>query len=375
MRRVHVHLVNENIGGHATLHQALRATFPAAAPDDRFSFFDLPAPRLGRRAFSASVPVLGDRWDADLQPLRIQLAASALVRRHLRDEALPDVLHVYTHNVALLSADLLRRQPTVVSLDATNTQNAYRLPQRRPSAVTPIALKPVAALERRVYAAATLVVSHSAWAASSLRDDYGVDSARIRIIPFGIVVPPAVERPPTGDLPLITFIGRSLERKGGRRLLDVWRRHLRGRARLALVTHDPVAPEEGLEVHGDIRPGDGQAERLLARSDLFVFPTELDTFGYAAIEAMAASLPVVATRTAALPEVVADGETGLLVEVGDDGALRVAIDSLLADPARRVAMGAAGRRRVLERFDARVTTPALVAVLREAADLGPGGGA
>lgn len=68
------------------------------------------------------------------------------------------------------------------------------------------------------------------------------------------------------------------------------------------------------------------------------------------VEAMAAGLPVVAGRAGALPETVEHDRTGLLVERGSVEALAEALDALLADPARRRAMGEAGRRRVLERF-------------------------
>jgi glycosyltransferase involved in cell wall biosynthesis len=366
---VRAHFVNENVGGHATLHQAVRAAL-VDYPEVAATFFDVPPPSLARRLVSARVPGASTDWD--LQPLRDQLAKSAVVRAHLSrclgGAAAPEVLHVYTHNVALLSPDLLRRVPSVVSLDATNRQNAYRLPQHRPGRMTPVLLRPTMALERRVYDAATRVVAQSSWAATSLHEDYGIDADRVVIIPFGITVPPPPARPDTGagGLPRITFIGRSMDRKGGWRLLEVWRRHLRDRSRLTLVTLDAVASEPGLEVRNDVRPGDGQAERLLAETDVFAFPTELDTFGYAAIEAMAAEVPVVATRTAGVPEVVEDGVTGLLVDVGDDEALTEALVALLDDPDRRRRLGTAGRRRVLERFDARVTTRALLEVLAEA---------
>ncbi len=65
---------------------------------------------------------------------------------------------------------------------------------------------------------------------------------------------------------------------------------------------------------------------------------------------MAAGLPVVATRGGALPEIVVEGETGFLVERGDSAGLSAAIARLLADPALRAKMGAAGRERVRKLF-------------------------
>jgi glycosyltransferase involved in cell wall biosynthesis len=65
---------------------------------------------------------------------------------------------------------------------------------------------------------------------------------------------------------------------------------------------------------------------------------------------MASQTPVVATNAGALPELVVDGATGIIVPPADPGALAGAIARLLADPERCRAMGAAGRARVLERF-------------------------
>ena len=88
-----------------------------------------------------------------------------------------------------------------------------------------------------------------------------------------------------------------------------------------------------------------------SRAGIFVFPSLWhEPFGIPVIEAMAAGLPVVATRGGALPEIVVDGETGLLVERGDVEGLRAAISRLLRDPQLRARMGAAGRERVRRMF-------------------------
>jgi starch synthase len=65
---------------------------------------------------------------------------------------------------------------------------------------------------------------------------------------------------------------------------------------------------------------------------------------------MLASLPVVATRASAVPEIVADGETGVLVEPGDVSGVESAVTALLADRERRARLGEAGRRRALAEF-------------------------
>lgn len=86
---------------------------------------------------------------------------------------------------------------------------------------------------------------------------------------------------------------------------------------------------------------------------VFALPTEQEGFGIVFLEAMASSLPIIATRVAAVPEVVADGVTALLVEPGDEADLAQTIEKLLRDPALRASLGNAGRAHVA-RFDAPV---------------------
>lgn len=360
--------VNENLGGHASMHLSVREALPEVHPGLDARFIDVPSSGQIRRAFAARLPVLGP-LDLDLHPLRFQLAQSEVARRLLHracpPEARPDVLHVYTQSIALRSVDLLGSLPAVVSTDATFLQGAYHLPHRRPTRFTASAVRVSQWFERRVYAAATLLVAQSEWVAQSLHRAYGIDRDRIRVIPFGLNVgPPPVRHEPDG-LPEITFVGSTLDRKGGSRLLRVFREHLRDRCVLNLVTRDAVAPEPGVRVLSDFEPGDARLPDLLARTAVFAFPTEMDNSPYSVLEAMRAGVAVVATRVGALPEMVADGTTGLLV-THDDGVLAAAIGSLLDDPARAAAMGAAGRARFEELYDARLTTRQLLDVLVEA---------
>jgi N-acetyl-alpha-D-glucosaminyl L-malate synthase BshA len=89
---------------------------------------------------------------------------------------------------------------------------------------------------------------------------------------------------------------------------------------------------------------------LLARADLFLLPSETESFGLAALEALACSVPVVASAVGGLSEVVRDGATGLLVPPSDPSALAAAVLSLLEDEPRRLAMAQAARADVLSRF-------------------------
>ena len=91
--------------------------------------------------------------------------------------------------------------------------------------------------------------------------------------------------------------------------------------------------------------------RLLASMDILAVPSRWETFGLVVIEAMAMGTPVVAARVGGLPEIVVDGETGVLVERGP-AAFAQALVALLQNPSRRARMGMAGQARVQELFTA-----------------------
>jgi glycosyltransferase involved in cell wall biosynthesis len=99
---------------------------------------------------------------------------------------------------------------------------------------------------------------------------------------------------------------------------------------------------------------------LFASAEVAVVPSLYEGFSIPAIEAMACATPLVASRGGALPEVV--GDCGVLVEPGNPSDLAGALGSLLDDATRRTALGAAGRRRVQERFTWRAMAAQTAAV-------------
>jgi N-acetyl-alpha-D-glucosaminyl L-malate synthase BshA len=99
----------------------------------------------------------------------------------------------------------------------------------------------------------------------------------------------------------------------------------------------------------------------LGVADIFVLPSELESFGLAALEAQACELPVIATRIGGIPEVVADGESGYLSEIGDVDKMAADTIKLLRDEEMRIAFGKRGRELAVERYSTEQIIPQYIA--------------
>ncbi len=128
-------------------------------------------------------------------------------------------------------------------------------------------------------------------------------------------------------------------------------------SRLVLVGDGPdrpaaqaLAAERGVADRVHFLGSQDAVEKILPCADLFVLPSEYESFGLAALEAMACGVPVVATRAGGLPEVVADGETGELCDIHEADCLVKVILRLLESPDQLAKMGREARRRVEREF-------------------------
>lgn len=223
------------------------------------------------------------------------------------------------------------------------------------------------AREERVYRGAAAIFAMSAFVAASLVEDYGVDPARVHVVGAGPNVVPGPGPPPQRERAIL-FVGRSFVPKGGPALLEAFRR-VRAEhpdARLWIVSDAaPAQLPEGAVFHGPL--GRGALAGLYARASVFALPTLREAFGLALLEAMSFGVPVVASRIEAIPEIVSEGETGLLVPPRDPAALAAALLALLADPVRARRLGAAGRARVESRFGWDRAVERMLRVLRPSA--------
>ncbi|RKS71305.1 glycosyltransferase involved in cell wall biosynthesis [Motilibacter peucedani] len=239
-----------------------------------------------------------------------------------------------------------------VYVDCTHRQVVEQWPAWNP--LRGRALAEWHAEERATYARAQHLFAFYQATADSLVDDYGVDPARVSVVGAGANVaelPQVRTSAPVGP-PEILFVGNDFERKGGQVLLEAFAlvRRAHPDARLRLVGAGPrgdLGP--GIEATGRVRDR-AELARIYAGATVFCLPSLFDPFPLVVLEAMAHTLPVVATTVCGIPDMVVEGETGLLVKPHDAAGLADALCELLRDPVRAQQLGAAGRSRVESRF-------------------------
>jgi glycosyltransferase involved in cell wall biosynthesis len=282
-------------------------------------------------------------------------------------------MFVHTQVPAILVPDLVRRVPTVVSLDATPIQydelgehyghatGGQRLEQLKWRA------------NRNCFARAVAVVTWAHWTKAGLVDRYEVPAEKITVIPPGVDYErwAAVGADAAGgDGPMrVLFVGGDFVRKGGLVLLDAVAA-LRAdgvEVELDVVTRDEVGAADGVRVHHGLAPNSPELIELYHGADVFCLPTLGDCLPMVLSEAGAVGLPLVSTDVGAIREIVRDGSTGLLVPVGDAPALAAALRRLAGDPPLRRRLGDTARGVVRADFDAATNARRLVELLVDVA--------
>lgn len=205
------------------------------------------------------------------------------------------------------------------------------------------------------------------------------------LIPLGLAPPPASAGCARGRERRILYVGRLERRKGIHSLLEAIPRVLESSATASfeIVGRDSDCGEgmswqerwekdaspafkDRVQFCGEV--GEVELARFYEACDLFVAPSLYESFGLIYVEAMAHGKPVIACRAGGIPEVVADGETGLLVPPGDSGSLAGAILRLLGDEELMGRLGTAGRQRYLTHFTVEAMAKKTYALYRSVAE-------
>lgn len=255
--------------------------------------------------------------------------------------------------------------------------------------------------ERIALESADRIVAVSAGMADDVLTCYPtIPASRVQVIHNGIDTSQYRPDPATDVLqrygvdrarPSVIFVGRITRQKGVPYLLDA-AQEIDPTAQLVLCTGAPDTAELGAEVADKVvrlqaeRGGVVWIEKMLERDEViqllthatvFVCPSVYEPLGIVNLEAMACETAVVATATGGIPEVVADGVTGLLVPFASDGSgapsdprgfaheIAVRVNRLLADPSLAERFGKAGRRRAVEEFGWDAIAAQTVALYRD----------
>ena len=348
MRVVHVH----RIGGIGGSERHLLTLLPAlAARGVDVAFFGLDDPRRAPDPFYEALGPAGIAYARLPCPRNVDPGLLRRVSRELR-RLRPDLVH--TH---LVHADV------------------YGLAARAPLVSTkhnddPFRAGPFRFLERALTRRARRVICITEALARFSRERVGLPREKLEVIPYGLDAPPAPWGADGGPGPAagrrtVLAICRLEPQKGVELAIRALPAILEGEPRALLVVLGEGPQRAELEalaaglgvadaVHLPGRVGDVTA--WLERADLLVHPVCWEGFGLALLEAMLVRRAIVATRVSSIPEIVVDGETGVVVEPDSAGELARAVTRLLGDDALRARLGGAGYTRARREFSvARMT--------------------
>jgi glycogen synthase len=311
------------------------------------------SPRVERVGESARVLRLGFGFPhfRQLYSLPASLAAPA-------HAASADVVHVHTgRDLAAapigFAAAAAFGLPVVLTIHSSFTHTLSRTAQGTSAMIGAGRLIETAAARRAhaVVAITPALARHLAGA--------GIDPSRIH------VAPPAVDASlfrethpdpfPHVPRPRLLFVGRLAPEKGPATLIDAAAKSASDSLNLILIGDGPLRSliertvrNAGLDARVHVAGFAPQrvVAAAMAHSDALILPSFAEELGLAALEALQAGLPVIASRTAGIADVVREGENGMLVPPGDAGALTAALDRFLSEPglSSRLAAGAASGR-------------------------------
>jgi hypothetical protein len=247
---------------------------------------------------------------------------------------------------------------------------------------------PVLALEKRLMRESGRIHAISAAIVDEIEQqyDFRFDRERLDLVPLGLEdwSGKEVKSPdPLGQgMVRLCFVARMEMRKGADVFLAVAGRLLARYPQLHIdmVGNDSIVQADGKTMrdqfearHGDLvrsnrivfqgNVSDAELRGFYAYADLIVAPSRFESFGLVHLEAMMYGKPIIGCKIGGMPEVVADGETGLLAAPGEPESLFAAVARLLDDPALRTRLGEAGRRRYLAQFQSRSMAEGVVAAL------------
>jgi glycosyltransferase involved in cell wall biosynthesis len=239
--------------------------------------------------------------------------------------------------------------------------------------------KYVKALKRRletnyIYKHAAFILPASEKVRRSLLDEYGVDGAKVKVLPNGIDSKFWDSRLREGrsgeDRPLnVLFVGGDFRRKGGDLLMKVAGRDEFRQCVFHFVTKEAIRGEgPNIRVYNNIGPNSTELRALYTDADIFALPTRADLHPVALCEAMMMGLPVVTTRVGGVDLAVKDSENGFVIEIDDEAMLVRCLGTLVESADIRHRFGLRSRKEAEENFDLETNARVILETMMDAAD-------
>jgi glycosyltransferase involved in cell wall biosynthesis len=327
-------------------------------------------------------------------PTGVRKTTASFVRTAIQAaivEGKPDLIHCQAQ-VASEAAEILGRMWRIPYVLTVHSNQLALVDQHAPPVEASEEAHAVKEISSQIAGRSDITICVSRYVLEELRDVFGVPDQKLRLVHNGIDTRPftaAVQRESAAKIrraargrKVVLFVGRLVPDKGPQILIQAARKLIRERGRRDLSF---------------FIGGDGRLRRLLqARivrhklkddvfllgklshhevidslfgADLVVMPSLHESFPLAALEALAAGRPLIASRVGGLPEIIEDGDTGFLVEKKSPEAWGDAIESIVDDPERMVRCGQNGKALVLDRFSSETMVNATVDVYEEALSL------
>jgi glycosyltransferase involved in cell wall biosynthesis len=315
--------------------------------------------RRDARAGGFTVVDLHAFWDWDAHVAHIHLH-NTLDRRAL---ALVPALRTATNATIVTTEHLPRAPSSDPSLGwgpRIDAAGAFRKPGARHAKT---------GLKRLQAAAAHRIICVSAHSRRFVMDRYGIPGSRVRVVHNGVPVPAEAPDAPAGPLEVVV-VGTVCWRKGSDVMLEAVERSARpwrvrfigdGDERETLERRAACTVTGRVEFCGWV----SDPAKAQAAGHLVCLPSRAESFPYSALEAMALGRAVVGARVDGVPEMVADGTTGMLVTPGDAAELARVLDRLYDHPGQVAEMGCFARAMVGRRFTLDRMVASTIEVYRE----------
>lgn len=268
-----------------------------------------------------------------------------------------DVIEATSNRGVACGISRLKKRPPIFTRVSTTMKQAFAYEKTKPDLNFRLAAK----LEEEQIKRSDFLVTHTQSHSKLVSKELSLENSKFKIIPHAISLNQSQNTVPkfnsTSASIRILFVGRLESRKG----FDI------------LVKAIPIVLKEQNDVHFDIC-GNGELtntsalkefsqnitfhgykpreelEKLYQHTDIFVAPSRYESFGIIYLEAMKYGKPVIACNSGGTPEVVKDGETGILIKPGDFLSLAKAISKLINDKELRETMGKSGKHRTISLF-------------------------